>query len=56
MNICYIKAKTPLDYYKEVINNYRQIIYELDFGLVEDYAALFKNGSTIIDMIQMEVL
>ena len=50
------KAKTPLDYYKEIINNYRQITYELDFGLVEDYAALFKNGSSLMDMIQMEVL
>ena len=50
------KAKTPLDYYKEIINNYRQIIYEMDFGLVEEYAALFKNGSTIMDMIQLEVL
>ena len=50
------KTKTPLDYYKEIINNYRQIIYELDFGLVEEYAALFKNGSTFMDMIQMEVL
>jgi hypothetical protein len=24
--------------------------------LVEEYAALFKNGSTFMDMIQMEVL
>ena len=50
------KAKTPRDYYKEIISNYRQIVFELDFGLVEDYAALFKNGSTFMDMIQMEVL
>lgn len=52
VDICW----TPLDYYKEIINNYRQITYELDFGLVEDYAALFKNGSSLMDMIQMEVL
>ena len=50
------KAKTPRDHYKEIISNYRQIVYELDFGLVEDYAALFKSGSTFMDMIQMEVL
>ena len=46
----------PMDYYKEIIQNYRKLSYELDFGLVEDYAALFKNGTTFMNMIQMEVL
>ena len=50
------KSKMPMDYYKEIIQNYRQLSYELDFGLVEDYAALFKNGTTFMNMIQMEVL
>ena len=50
------RSKMPMDYYKEIIQNYRKLSYELDFGLVEDYAALFKNGTTLMNMIQMEVL
>ena len=50
------KAKTPLDYYKEIINNYRKISFSLDFSLVEDYAAMFRSGEKLMDMIQMEVL
>ncbi len=50
------KSKLPKDYYKEIILNYRQISYELDFGLVDDYALLFNNGTRLMDMIEMEVL
>lgn len=50
------KSKFPMDYYKEIINSYRKLTSELDFGLVEDYAVLFKNGANIMDMIQIEVL
>jgi len=50
------RAKLPLDYYKEIIQNYRKITFEMDFGLVEEYANLFRNSSTIMNMIQMEVL
>ncbi len=50
------KSRIPMDYYKEIIQDYRRISYELDFGLVEDYAALFKNGSRYMNMIQTEVL
>ena len=50
------KAKMPMDYYKEIINNYRKISFKLDFGIVEDYAYMFKNGSKLMNMIQMEVL
>ena len=28
----------------------------LDFGIVEDYAAMFKSGAKFLNMIQMEVL
>ena len=45
-----------LDYYKEVIQSYRKLSFELDFGLMEDYAALFRNGANLMEMIQMEVL
>jgi predicted transcriptional regulator of viral defense system len=50
------KAKYSLDYYKEVVLNYRKIADTLDFVSVEDYAMMFKNGGTLLNMIQMEVL
>ncbi len=50
------KKKIPMDYYKEIIQNYRKLTFELDFGLVEDYAALFRNGKTLLNSIQMEIL
>ena len=50
------RAKLPMDYYKELIQNYRKMSFEMDFGLVEDYAAMFRNGSKLMNMIQMEVL
>ena len=50
------KSRTPNDYYKEIIRNYRKLVNELDFRLVEDYAALFPNGSKYMDMIEIEVL
>ena len=50
------KAKIPMDYYKEIIQNYRRLSFDLDFGIVEDYAALFKSGTNLMNMIQMEVL
>ena len=50
------KTKLPMDYYKEIINNYRKLSFELDFGIVEDYAAMFKSGAKFMHMIQMEVL
>lgn len=50
------KSKMPMDYYKEIINNYRRICFELDFALIEDYAYLFNNGANLMKMIQLEVL
>ena len=50
------KARMPLDYYKEIINSYRRLSFELDFGIVEEYAAMFKNGAKLMNTIQMEVL
>jgi hypothetical protein len=50
------RSRIPLDYYKEIINNYRKISFELDFGIVEEYAAMFKSGAKLMNMIQMEVL
>ena len=50
------KAILSMDYYKEIIHNYRQRIYEMDFSLVEDYAALFRSGPRLLKQIQAEVL
>lgn len=50
------KNKIPFDYYKEIILNYRKKVDEMDFGRVEEYSDKFKNGSHLMDMIQMEVL
>ena len=50
------KAKIPLDYYKEIIGNYRKLTFKLDFEAVGDYAAMFRNEDKLMTMIQMEVL
>lgn len=50
------RFKIPFDYYKEIIQNYRRITEEMDFGLVEDYAYMFHKGEIIMNQIQMEVL
>ncbi len=50
------KARFSMDYYKEIIQNYRKLAFDLDFSLVEDYADMFKNGANLMNMIHMEVL
>lgn len=50
------KSKIPLDYYKEIIGNYRNRIYEMNFGQISEYAEHFKMNQTIMNTIQMEVL
>ncbi|SCZ77500.1 type IV toxin-antitoxin system AbiEi family antitoxin domain-containing protein [Pseudobutyrivibrio xylanivorans] len=50
------RTKIPFDYYKEIILNYRRIADQMDFGIVEDYAYMFKNGEKIMEGIQLEVL
>jgi len=50
------KRKTiPFDYYKEIINNYRDIMDELEMEKIEKYIALFKNNIDIMDALQREV-
>ena len=50
------RSRYPRDYYKEILLNYRSIIYDLDFRRVEEYAALFANGDNIMKVIETEVL
>ena len=50
------KSKIPFDYYKEVINNYRNRIYEMDFSKLEEYAAHFDKKENIMKAVELEVL
>ena len=50
------KSKIPLDYYKEIIGNYRSRVNEMDFGKISEYAEHFKMNHTIMNTIQLEVL
>lgn len=50
------KKQMPLDYYKEIINNYRDSIYKISMRRVEKYASHFNTEEHILDTIQLEVL
>lgn len=50
------KSKTSFDYYKEIINNYRDIVNELDVEKIEEYTGLYYNADNLFNTIQMEVL
>lgn len=49
------KSKFSFDYYKEIINNYREIADEIDMSLIADYLKNFINENNILDIIQREV-
>lgn len=49
------EKKIPFDYYKEIINNYRKIVDELDMYKLEEYISLYKNSNKINDKILREV-
>lgn len=50
------KNKIPFDYYKEIINFYRDHIDEINIALVLDYLKVFPKRDFIERTIQMEVL
>lgn len=50
------KNNISYDMYKEIIGNYRQIIYELNLLKLQTYLNKFKNSSKYLKMIQEEVL
>lgn len=50
------RSKLPIDYYKEIIQNYRKLSSKMDFTLLENYALKFRNAASLMDMIQREVL
>ena len=49
------KNKIPFDYYKEIINSYRNRIYELDEEWFEDNIKKFPGSKKIMNTIQLEV-
>jgi len=49
------KNSITFDYYKEIINNYREIADELDMSLLADYLEYFTNGKSIFKIIHREV-
>lgn len=50
------KNKLSFDYYKEIINNYRKIVYDLDIQLIEEMAQKMPKSKMIIETLQTEVL
>ena len=49
------KKKLAFDYYKEIINSYREIVDDLDVRAIEDYAKIFDTEEYIFKTIQEEV-
>ena len=46
------KNKLPYDY-KEIIGNYRRLIYELDFQSVEEYAEYMPKTKLVMNTIRL---
>lgn len=49
------KNNMPYDYYKEIIKNYRKIIYDLNVYKIQKYLEVYPNGESLFAMIQDEV-
>jgi len=49
------KNKISYDLYKEVLNNFREIIDDLDLRRIEEYLKLFRYRKSIIEAIRKEV-
>ena len=54
-NIGKYKNKLPYDYYKEIIDSYRNIIQELNIELIEELAMTLPKSQMVMDTIQSEV-
>ena len=46
------KNKLPFDYYKEIIANYRKLIYEWD---IQEYAIQLPKTKRVLEVLQLEV-
>ena len=49
------KKKLPFDYYKEIIANYRKLLYQLDIQAVEEYAEKLPKTKLVMETLRMEV-
>ncbi len=49
------KNSLPFDYYKEILRNYRNLIYELDIEQIQQYASVFPKHKLISRALEMEV-
>lgn len=49
------KYKLPFDYYKEIIGNYRKMIYHMDIQAVQEYAMQLPKAKSVTETLQMEV-
>lgn len=49
------KKKLPFDYYKEIIANYRKLLYQLDIQAVEEYAENLPKTRLVMETLRMEV-
>lgn len=50
------KNTMPFDYYKEILLNFRSIVYELDIPTIQDYAYEVPKSAKIMEALQLEVL
>ncbi|MCF0124631.1 MAG: hypothetical protein HUJ68_02545 [Clostridia bacterium] len=49
------KNNVPFDYYKEILNNYRKIINNLNIQTIQDYAETLPKNKMIMDTLRLEV-
>ena len=49
------KNDLPFDYYKEIIGNYRKLVYQLDIQAIQEYAEQLPKTKMVMEALQMEV-
>lgn len=49
------RNKISFDYYKEILNNYRKIIYELDIPMIQDFASKLPKKKMIMEALELEI-
>ncbi len=49
------KDKLPYDYYKEIVVNYRDMVYKMDVQRLEEYTDIFPKGQLIWKRLRDEV-
>lgn len=49
------KNNMPFDYYKEILNNYRKIVYDLNIQDIQDYADELPKNKMIMETLRLEV-